>query len=655
MKQLFRRILLVSVALFIASSTLGLALPQLAQKAMAAGCPAPDIMFGRYKWCGYFYSRFEDHGTYVRDAGVPASVNNVNAFISMLEGDLYSGDVHRNAGAATIIRIMGGAPVPSPLPVGSPKPVTPAMITEFENRLRGFSTSSENGSQSFGSSGHIDWFHSDFMHCGDYNSYYQQTYHDVAPYVITSSNTPECNNSGIRFDHIFVYDTSGNIIWRVRRLCMNPLGNLPALPVAQQPYNLLPNVSVTQGAAPLANGSYVDAGSSVTFNYTVNNTLSGTATGIACNLYANNYTGFHAIPSPADATGGPPAGPTCTNTFGPGITNLGSETVNNLPANTSVCRTVYVNPNKPTGGISLGYEACVYVTAKPYFRTYGGDISAGNGQPAACGTSVNAAIVSWNRESAGGFGGAGVQYAGYALDVIYDVATDLGNAAGSAAPPAGLSFANTTASGPSNYGGSFGAASLPCIADYYGTPTGTLLPAIHPLPSLNDTYTASGPVTLSGDVPPGKKVVIYVNGNVIINGPIRYPGTWSVDDIPLFAVIAKGNIYIDGSVGELNGTYIAQGGTIYTCASGQVPAVPTSAGFYASCSGSLVVNGAFIAQQVQLLRAKGSVGLSSAGETNASTNIGEIFNYNPAFWIPQPTSGKTTVDYDAITSLPPIL
>src|ERR1700733_6415996 len=107
-KLLTRRFFLFAAALFIASSSLGLALPQLMGQAAAAGCEAPSIMFGRWKWCGYFFNKFIDEGDPVRTGGVPASVNNATDFINLVEGDYASGDAKKITEAAFIVREMIG-------------------------------------------------------------------------------------------------------------------------------------------------------------------------------------------------------------------------------------------------------------------------------------------------------------------------------------------------------------------------------------------------------------------------------------------------------------------------------------------------------------------------------------------------------------------
>lgn len=656
MRRLARRILILSAACGIALSSLGVALPALAKQALAAGCDPPAIMFGRYRWCGYFYNRFEDSGTVVRPGGVPSSVNNATDFINLVEGDYRSGDTHRITEAVFVVRTMIGAPLPSPpCSLGSCKSLTSAQLTEFEKRVRSYANTRETGSQSFGVNGHIDWFHSDYMHCGDYNSYYQPTYHDIAPYIINDSNTPECNDTGTRFDHIFIYDSSGAVIWRIRRLCMNPLGTLQPLDVAPPQYSLSARISVTSGGSPLTSGSYVQAGDPITFTYDVVNSQSDTASGIGCQAHANNKSGWQAIPAP-ETTGPNPTGVTCRSSFGAGTTRLGTETIASAPNDTSVCRSLIISPSTPSGGTSQ-VEVCVYVSSRPYSRVYGGDVSAGNPQSNACGTTTQAGIVGWSKDLTS-YAGAGTKYAALAINSIYDFATNLGNTGSSATAPSGLAFANTTRSGDL-YGGNFGA--LPCMTDYYANRNGNSFSGGGISSLTTGSYVATGPINISGNINPGNRVVLYVDGNVTITGNITFPGNWTVSNMPYFQLVVRGNIFIDRSVTNVDGIYVAQSngantGIIYTCSNGATPYIPSAAGsFNTPCNAKLTINGAFVAKQVQLLRTNGTVKRSTAGESNTSSDQAEVFNFSPALWMAQPPNIPSQSKYDTITSLPPIL
>lgn len=657
-----RKFMLVGFAVAVMGSALGAALPALVKQAAAAGCDPPAIMFGRYRWCGYFYNRFEDSGVEVRLAGVPSSVNNVADFYNLMWGDYNSGDSHKRTAVVFVVRTMIGLPLPSGCtPTSSCKTLSSANWTEFRNRLNAYASTSENGSTSVGPNGRIAWFLSDYMHCGDYNSYYQPTPHDIAPYIISKSNTPECDVSSTRFDHIVIYDTAGNVVWKIRRLCMNPLGTIRPLAAAPPQYNLTASITASSGGAPLTSGSYVQAGDPITFNYNVNNSRTGTATGISCQAHANTTGGWRAIPSPAETTGPNPGGVTCRDTFGPGNTSLGTETIASSTNDTSVCRSLIISPSSPTGGQSAA-QVCVYVSSRPYFRAYGGDVSAGNAQSNACSTVTRAGVVGWNKDNAtSAYAGAGAQFAVLALDSIYQFTSNLGNANAATNRPSGLAFANTTASG-SRYGGSFGA--LPCQPDYYAGVNGTTF-AGGDISSLGTgSYRATGPITISGNVNPNDRIVLYVDGNVVIDGTgIKYPGSWDVNSMPLFQLIVRGDIFIDHTVSQLDGIYIAQSGgssgtgTIYTCTNGSTPYTVSSAGtFNDPCNdNTLVFNGAVVAKQIRLMRTRGTVKQANAGEASGSGNQAEVFNYSPAVWMAVPPNATSQAKYDSITSLPPIL
>jgi hypothetical protein len=656
---LIRRIFVFSAVVFIAGSSLGLALPILAQKAAAAtACDPPSIMFGRYRWCGYFYNKFIDEGPSVRDGGVPAGVNNASDFINLVEGDYASGDAHKITEAVFVVREMIGAGLPTPpCALNTCKTLTAAQFKDFEDRVKAYANTSENGSVSTGTNGSIQWFHSDYMHCGDFNSYYQEKWHDIAPFIIDTSNTPDCNNSAVRFDHIEFLDKSGNVLWKIRRPCMNPIGTIKPLATAPPQYNLTPSITATSGGSALTSGSYVQEGDPITFTYNVNNSMADTATGISCQAHANDTTGWKAIPSPAETTGATPSGVTCKSSFTSGNNNLGTETIASAPNDTSLCRSLIVNPSSPTAGAKSS-EICVYVSSRPYMRVYGGDVSAGNPQPSACGTTTNAGIVGWSKDLIS-HSGAGAQYAALAISSIYDYATSLGNGAGAATAGSGLAFANTGASGDT-YGGSFG--SLPCITDYYANKTGGTFTG-GAIGGNNGSFTANGPITVSGSVnaATGQKFVLYVNGNVTINGNITYAGNFDPSNMPIVEIVASGSIFIDRSVTQLDGLYVAQAngtagsGTIYTCTNLATQyTVDATGAFNSACHSTLTVNGAFVANQVRFLRTNGTVKQSSAGEAPGS-NQAEVFNYSPALWMAQLPNIPADNNYDSITSLPPIL
>ncbi|HEU5087469.1 MAG TPA: hypothetical protein VFT99_08490, partial [Roseiflexaceae bacterium] len=367
----------------------------------------------------------------------------------------------------------------------------------------------------------------------------------------------------------------------------------------------------------------------------VSNTDPWTKAGImARNTTANNSSHAFALVSPANgtafqrrtATGGftsHTAGPVAaapywvrlvrsgnsftayTSSNGSSWTNVGSETISmNASINIglalvshndgalaqAVFDSVSINGAPVSTGTQTSAQSCVHVASKPYARVYGGDVSAGGGlvtspdTPTDCSLSPWAAVIGWNRRAAGGWSGAGVQFATYAMRNIFDTATGLG--AGSGAPHT-VAFANTgitptvsTANG--RFGGMFGSAA--CVQDHYATqpvPAPPSLTSPFTLTGLGSgSYSATGNVRLTAStINPSEKVTLYVDGNLYIDGNQRYAGsgTWNSANIPLLRIIVLGNIFIDNDVQFLDGLYVAQqrdsttDGIIYTCTSGTAP------------------------------------------------------------------------------------
>jgi hypothetical protein len=445
---------------------------------------------------------------------------------------------------------------------------------------------------------------------------------------------------------------------------------------AKVPYDfgLTPSINVVvNGGGGI--GSFAEVGDQLQFVYAVNNVGTTISMSTNCTINGRSFNGYRTVPSPVD-TGSDPgyaAPPTgCPRVFALNSnTTLVTETIAAVPqssTNKTLCRVLSVSPSTPTGGVR-STEVCVSIANKPYVRVYGGDTSAGNGfattSPGACATNTQAAIVGWNNENPT-YSGAGVQFAALATKQIYDFASALGNTGGAPAG-SGLAFANKTPTG-GTFGGTFG--SLPCASNFFGT-KGTTIPTTSPVNvsgMATDSYTATAPpgqaVRIAGNVGGGKKVVVYVDGDVLITGDIKFPGGWSINNPPYFQLIVRGNIYISQGVTQLDGIYSAQpngssGGIIYTCANPILPAAAVSPGggsMFTNCKNQLIINGAFVARQVQFLRVNGTLRQSAANEQGDATgHAAEVFNYNPAIWMTMPPGKGVTNDYDSITSLPPIL
>jgi hypothetical protein len=656
--RLPKRFTLLAIAFGIFASTLGTALVALPQEVSAAGCGGTKLWFNRAPFCGYFKNKYDLYGQDVRIGGIPASVNTVAEFENMIIGDLNSGNKHKRTAALFLIYTMIG------LPAGSDQTPSAATlngyIDEWKDRLGSYANTSQNGAVSYGTNGSIDWSVWHHWSCGTKNTIYSDTNDDVAPFKMTTTNS-DCGKASIQDDNIYIRDKAGKTIYVIRRACMNPIGAIGPLDDAPSlNYNLRPTVNVTVNGG--AAGAVAEEGDTIQFSYVVVNSGTTPSDNTACNTYKQNYPQYHDDnPSPLGPDPGDVAGPNpgCPRDFGVGSTTVATESVT-AAANTTYCRKLIVNPFKLNSG-AKGKEVCIVVANQPYLKVFGGDVSVGNGQPTACATNADAAISTWNKRAAT-YAGAGTQYAVFAMSTIGDFASAQ-NLTGGAAEPTGLSFANT-ASDPANgdFGGSWG--STPCIADYYGNKPATTatLPANVSAMSGNTTYAATGNVSLTGgNINPGQKTSVYINGDLYITSDISYAGNWSANNIPLFEMVVKGNIYISSNVHRLDGVYISQGGTIYTCATGFSAITIDDGAFFNTCHSKLVVNGAFIANSIELLRTAASLGKSAANETStatgAGTNAAEVFNFNPSVWMVQPvdSDGGTVDNYDAITSLPPVL
>ncbi|HSX32234.1 MAG TPA: hypothetical protein VLF43_03160 [Candidatus Saccharimonadales bacterium] len=723
----------------------------------AGGAFPAGGMYGRGEYNGYFNNANDTNGTYVlpnqySGEAYPSSINSATEFINFVRGsEGLGGNAQQKTGAAFLIQTMIGS--------SRKRPPSSAQITEWMNRV--------NSAQA---AGRITW-RTNYSYC--INSFYQGPRGGGSPN--DDAFFDECGTAPA----IVFRNSSGRVVYAIKWLCSNPVGNVDPIPddaapfnmdgdttvndatpipgqtitfrytvenigtgpstditwwardtasgattagpgnagtftpgqaknfsesytvpitatpgtqicrriyfrpdtpagaqnfgdfacaVVQYSFTLRPTITVAVNGAPLPANSVAEPGDTLNFDYAVINSGNTDSTPADCTRFSNAINGFHSAPSPAESSAGWAsfAVPGCPFVF-PRLSTTPvngaaeSFTIAATDANKSVCRIFTIDPASFGGG-PASVEACVQVGAKPYLRVYKGDVSAGNGWPASC-VNSDSSIVGWNKESPS-YGGAGVQYAAYAIKDIQDFATAYGNTAG-AAPGSSLAFANTTASGPDVFGGSFG--SLPCIPDYYNRSTLTTTSAwgggnITSLPNGQASFTVTGNTTMSGNVNPGQQSVVYVDGDVFIDGDIRYVGNWSVNNMPLFQLVVRGNIYISEDVTQLDGIYIAQpdtatNGNIYTCAaSNGVPVATNDTAIYTRCKNPLTVNGAFIAREVQFLRTAGTLSQSAPGENPAAGNIAEVFNFSPATWIQQPPVPSDMLEgYDAITSLPPVL
>jgi hypothetical protein len=151
----------------------------------------------------------------------------------------------------------------------------------------------------------------------------------------------------------------------------------------------------------------------------------------------------------------------------------------------------------------------------------------------------------------------------------------------------------------------------------------------------------------------GYQITIYSDHDVTISGNLAYNSfdATQQNNVPYFALIVRGNITVASSVTRLDGLYVAQP---------QPPTPPSTAwagGTFATCQASticntqLVVNGAVIAQEIDLLRNHGTL---SGGDPQITGNPAEVFNFTPSMIIGLPAFGATSITPEGVFSLPPV-
>ncbi|MDO8591896.1 MAG: hypothetical protein Q7R60_03185 [bacterium] len=334
---------------------------------------------------------------------------------------------------------------------------------------------------------------------------------------------------------------------------------------------------------------------------------------------------------------------------------------------------------------------------RPYFRAYGADIAAGgwfNSGSSSCSPAASTfraptysplsniykgGVMTYARSN--GTGG-GSQFGALALGLI-EGSSGAGEPYGFTSGSSGynrLSFANALPASLSvaNFWGGFLEGSdahqaSHCLPDYYGThqPSASVAGSIN-LNAANGNYYVNSSVTLSGGIQvranPSTNLAYFVNGNVYINNDITYAGGYTADNVPKFALVVRGNIYVAPSVSRLDGLYIAQpdttsaatisnSGVVWTCHDGTTN-IPSYTYVRDNCGGvhgKLTFNGAVIAKQVAFLRIGGDSAIAGANEPASSGNIAEVFNYTPEMIIGGGFfNGGSKYKVESLISLPPV-
>lgn len=318
---------------------------------------------------------------------------------------------------------------------------------------------------------------------------------------------------------------------------------------------------------------------------------------------------------------------------------------------------------------------CTAIVNRPYLAVYGNDIFAGGGYGDPCNN--NGRIQTF---TSSGYMGSGVQFAASALGEI----TGFNSArlrSSSPLPPDGLTIANI------NDGGRV-EVSRHCMHDYYsGLEAGEPATIIgnSEITGFSDSgkYSSEGDLVIGGhnvpvNLPLGRKVALYVDGNVTIRSNIEYApdSTWTnLASIPSFYLIVKGDIYVEPGVTRLDGMYIMQPkdntappavtGTMVTCANPN-PSNPsvrrfTPAERFSNCQNKLTINGGIQAARVYFDR----VGLYSIRDADAdelrpgASKAAEVINFSPEMYLSSPQITRDSQsggsDNSSLRSLPPVL
>lgn len=191
----------------------------------------------RDRWYGYFKNQRDPFGLDVMNGGVPGWVQNADTFISFIRGKLAAGPgTQDGVGAAFIIQTM----------IGLDRSLPPQawQVAEWEQRVR---YAEARGLVDFN------------LWLGySVNSYYQDGPVDDAFYYENGASST-----------ITFRDTSGNILYAIRRECVNPVGTVNA--IQDQP-----NFSIT-GRSTVSDATAFP-GQTVTFSHFLRNAGPDSAT-----------------------------------------------------------------------------------------------------------------------------------------------------------------------------------------------------------------------------------------------------------------------------------------------------------------------------------------------------------------------------------------
>lgn len=178
-------------------------------------------------------------------------------------------------------------------------------------------------------------------------------------------------------------------------------------------------------------------------------------------------------------------------------------------------------------------------------------------------------------------------------------------------------------------------------------------------------YQASGGANFSGNLNPGTRAVVYVNGDANITGNIIAYGAAGVSgnlptnpdaggstnnlnqtftnlvDIPSLTIVATGDININGSVTTIDANLVSKNGRVITCAGSDGGGTKTELGIGSTqCANKLKINGAVASKESPILHRIFGAGntIDTTSNTNQWNNLmnsssSEWFNYTPNVWL----------------------
>ena len=352
----------------------------------------------------------------------------------------------------------------------------------------------------------------------------------------------------------------------------------------------------------------------------------------------------------------------------------------------------------PSSTGSYGPSKTSFVHTKPYIKVFGGNVISGaNTTSIGSICSLNSSIYAWNQTSSS-FNGSGTTLAAILSGVDNGFASDQGFSR----PGNGLIFSNYPST--NTYGSSF-------CNQYSGITTSHSTGYYEKFNSVYASRTSSqclssvinnetciynfgsNPLVLGNmNIGQNSHVILFGTGPVYLNGNITYSigNTSNPVQLPSLMIVNNNNVInISHKVTQLDGTFIAENGTINDCTiGGNVPGTQIwfndirNNNMSNSCGQQLVVNGSLEANQINFDRTYDSLYEAGNNDTNnvnenngtssyyqcssldESCSIGssasEVVNFSALEWLTVNSTGllthqSTTPIIQSITSLSPII